>query len=594
MSSLARFTAHDSAESADDSIRAADSVAGGSPTALDDRPTLVSSPESRRRGLLVSAAITLLVLIPFLGKPFHVDDPLFIWTAEQIRKSPVDFYGFALNWYGFEQDMAEVTKNPPGLSYVLAVTSLFVGLSEWAVHAVLLLPAVGLTCGTYLVAARYTHRPLLASLLSIATPAWLVSATTAMCDITMLCLWVWAVYFWLAGLDRRHFGLLLAAGACMAAAALTKYFAISLVPLLGLVALARRRQRYECFIALLIPIFALVLLDIYTTFKYHRGIVRDTLSYVDFYQGRVSIDRWTQLRLGLSFLGGSVATLLFFLPRILGWQGRLTLAGVATMLTAALIHNGDFVGMPINTDQGRDWGALLHVMLFLLAAVEVVALVVLELGRRRDEGSLLLVAWIAGTWVFSSYLNWAVNVRTLLPLVPPLAILVARRIDEAEPCSSSDRPAWRDAIPLSLALGVALLVSWGDFRFAVAQRQLARAALEKTANTPGHVYFQGHWGFQYYIQRGGAIALKLDSEIVFTRDVMIVPMNNSNINLLPENLVEVRDRALAPLASPAVTISPQQGAGFYFGHRDVPLPWRLVWAPDEEVRIYGFLASFEL
>jgi 4-amino-4-deoxy-L-arabinose transferase-like glycosyltransferase len=556
---------------------------------------------SRRRDLLVATGVTLLVLVPFLGKPLHIDDPLFVWTAEQIRQRPTDFYGFALNWYGYQQDMAEVTKNPPGLSFYLAVASLFVGLSEWAIHAVLLLPAVGLAWGTYLVAERYTQRPLLAALASVATPAWLVSATTAMCDISILCLWVWAIHFWLQGLDRQRFGLLVAAGLCIAAAALTKYFAIALVPLLGMVALVRRRQPYECVIALLLPVFALVLLDIYTTFKYHRGLVRDTLPYVGMIQEGYGVDSLTQLLLGLSFLGGSVATLLFFLPRVVGWQGGLIVLGVSTMLSALCIRGGDFVGLPINTENGRDWGALLHVLLFLLAALQAIALMILELWRRRDEGSLLLVAWILGTWVFSAYLNWSVNVRTLLPLVPALAILLARRIDEASPPAtaaagqSSWMPrAWLDSTALAMAMLVSLTVAWGDYQYAVAQRELARQAIELTKGTKGHVYFQGHWGFQYYLQRAGAIALKLDHEIVFMRDVMVIPSNNINITLLPERLVKLRDRELVPVPSPAVTTSAELEAGFYFGHRGSPFAFRFVRAPDEEVSVYSFLASFEL
>ena len=42
----------------------------------------------------------LLLLGPFLGKAVHVDDPLFVWAAQQICRHPLDFYGFSVNWYG--------------------------------------------------------------------------------------------------------------------------------------------------------------------------------------------------------------------------------------------------------------------------------------------------------------------------------------------------------------------------------------------------------------------------------------------------------------------------------------------------------------
>src|SRR5215475_8135491 len=37
-------------------------------------------------------------LAVFLDKAFHIDDPLFLWTARQITAAPGDFFGFELNW----------------------------------------------------------------------------------------------------------------------------------------------------------------------------------------------------------------------------------------------------------------------------------------------------------------------------------------------------------------------------------------------------------------------------------------------------------------------------------------------------------------
>jgi len=45
------------------------------------------------------------VLAPFLHKAFDIDDPLFLWMAQQIAKHPFDPYGFEVNWAGFRQPM---------------------------------------------------------------------------------------------------------------------------------------------------------------------------------------------------------------------------------------------------------------------------------------------------------------------------------------------------------------------------------------------------------------------------------------------------------------------------------------------------------
>ena len=64
---------------------------------------------------------TVALLAPFVGKAFHIDDPIFLWTAEQIVQAPADFFGFAVNWYGVSEPMHMINKNPPLVSYYLAL-----------------------------------------------------------------------------------------------------------------------------------------------------------------------------------------------------------------------------------------------------------------------------------------------------------------------------------------------------------------------------------------------------------------------------------------------------------------------------------------
>jgi hypothetical protein len=80
------------------------------------------------------ALLVAVVLLPFLGKPFNMDDPLFLRAARHIQEHPLDLYGFAVNWFGTETPMWEATKNPPLACYyvasaagLLAVGLLFAG-----------------------------------------------------------------------------------------------------------------------------------------------------------------------------------------------------------------------------------------------------------------------------------------------------------------------------------------------------------------------------------------------------------------------------------------------------------------------------------
>ena len=93
-------------------------------------------------------------LAPFLNKAFHIDDPLFLWMAQQVSQHPGDPYGFSLNWYGIAQPMFSVMQNPPLGSYYMALAATFLGWSELAMHGAFLVPAVLAVLGTFLLAQR--------------------------------------------------------------------------------------------------------------------------------------------------------------------------------------------------------------------------------------------------------------------------------------------------------------------------------------------------------------------------------------------------------------------------------------------------------
>src|SRR5262249_34187791 len=133
---------------------------------------------------------------PFVNKAFHIDDPLFLWTAQQIQTHPADFYGFNVNWHRTEQPMSVVMKNPPLAAYYIALVGSLFGWKEITLHLAFLPWAVGAVLATYHLAQRFCSRPLLAAMATLLTPVFLVSSSTIMCDTMMLCLWLWAMVFW--------------------------------------------------------------------------------------------------------------------------------------------------------------------------------------------------------------------------------------------------------------------------------------------------------------------------------------------------------------------------------------------------------------
>src|SRR5438128_1927954 len=129
---------------------------------------------------------------------------------------------------------------------------------------------------------------------------------------------------------------------------------------------------------------------------------------------------------------------------------------------------------------------------FAAAGLSILALALIDLWRKRDADSLHLCLWVIGTFLFSIFFNWSITARTILPMVPAVAILFARNSNWGRPSSAH----WR----LIAAAGLSLLLAASDFREAQVVRHVTEVFRERFAAELGTVWFQSHWGFQYYLQ----------------------------------------------------------------------------------------------
>ena len=116
--------------------------------------------------------------------------------------SPFDPYGGIVHWSSLAQPMWVAMQNPPLCSYYIAAIGSFAGFGEVAMHSAFLLPAIAAVLGTFALAKRLCRSPLTAAFLTLFTPVFLISASHVMCDVMLLAFWIWAIHFWIAGLDR--------------------------------------------------------------------------------------------------------------------------------------------------------------------------------------------------------------------------------------------------------------------------------------------------------------------------------------------------------------------------------------------------------
>ena len=534
--------------------------------------------------------LTIVCLAPFSGRAVHVDDLLFVRAAQQIAQHPADPYGFQINWEFAEAPMFEITQNPPLASYYIALVARVAGWSERALHLGFILVAIALVLGTYRLAQKFTRSPLLASLCALLTPGVLVSATSLMCDTMMLAIWVWAAYFWIEGLDSGKSWLLSISALLTAASALTKYFGASLILLLLVYSVVRLRRIGTYLLYLIIPVVILLAYEFWSANLYGHGLLQGA---AEFAQSQRDVRRGSLLGMsvvGLSYTGGCSLAGLSFAYFI--WSRTRLIAGlVASAIAAIPVAAGwldttwlDMANIEAQAKPSLTWFGGFELALGIAAGIFLLALAIKDFWQLKDANSLFLGLWLLGTFFFATYVNWTVNARSVLPLIPAAGIMVARSFDA---CRSTAKRAFAIqvvVILLALSAFLSLWIAAGDSELANSERAAATLVRQKTLNQGSTVWFVGHWGFQYYMESLGVPALDLIHPQVHSGDFVVIPRNNSNVVPILAKFVASQEYLELPLKTWATTISPELGAGFYSSYWG-PLPYAIGPVPVESYAI---------
>lgn len=529
---------------------------------------LLKEPSTGRTAyhLLIIAVAVIILLAPFSAKAFHIDDPMYIWAARHIQAHPLDFYGFTVNWEGYEMAMPAVMKNPPGVSYLTALVASFTGWGEVPLHLFFMLQAFGAATGTYFLARRFTKSPLHAALFMISTPVFVLTGTSLMSDMLMLAFYVWAVVLWVDGIERRSPLMLALAGVLVACATLTKYPALSLFPLLAVYALFKRESLRLWLPWLVLPLLILGGYQWLTFELYGRPLIFDAVSYSGLTREKTGLSLPVKGLTGLFFAGGCFLTLFFYAPVIMSRKALAFFLSLFAGFFLMLYLMGSFASLSFISGTDVRWWLLAQASLFAATGAGLLALAVADLAGKKDPAALLLFLWIIGTFVFSSFVNWSVNGRTMLPIAPALALVIMRRLD------NKGAGHMKRLVPLVPALLAALIVGIGDYSLAGSARQAGRDAVRKYSGTGAAVWFQGHWGFQYYAQENGGRTLDWEKTVLEAGDLVVVAVNNYDYDILPMERFDIVDNLEYEVSPYASTLYPPDGANFY-SSLGGPLPY---------------------
>lgn len=548
--------------------------------------------------------LTVACLLPFSGRAFHVDDPLFVWAAKQIVKTPTNPYGFDVIWDYTRVHMSDVTQNPPLASYYTAAIGSLAGFAERPLHLGFLVMALTLVVGVYQLAETFTKYPLLAALATLVTPGLLVSASSVMCDTMMLALWIWAMVFWIGGLEPERPGFLALAGVLASAAFLTKYFAASLIALLFVYSVARVRRMGTWALYLLIPVATMLAYQHWSAGLYGQGLMMRAGVFAHGMRSYIDSSGSARAVMALGFTGGCAMAPLWFAPLMWSKRKMLVALAVSALISATMLMGWFRLGRMIGGDGGigvwRQRGILLGVQwaLFLAGGLAVLALVGGDLwlqwktreqtkvdgadSREALASSLLLAMWVLGTFAFAGFVNWTVNARSVLPLIPAVAILLTRQCERRLELETRNGLGVV-ALALLASAAVSLWITTADTELANAGRKSAFLVYQKTQGQ-GRLWFEGHWGFQYYLEQLGAEPLDLKNPQAEAGDLIAIPFNNVWTTEKPPYVVRSEEEIFLPMHVGASTISWPLGAAFYSSYWG-PMPFAIGPEPIEGARI---------
>jgi hypothetical protein len=214
-----------------------------------------------------------------------------------------------------------------------------------------------------------------------------------------------------------------------------------------------------------------------------------------------------------------------------------------------------------------------------------------QLRKWRDSESVFLGLWVLGTFVFAAFLNWTINARSILPLIPAVGILLARRADQLN-VNITPQLQRKVALALILAASISLWVAKADADWANSAEQAALFIQQQTEKQSGTVWFQGHWGFQYYMQLLGGQPVDFLRNGMQQGDVLVVPDNNADAYRMPtDKFVASTSLLQIKLPQPISTMRWRNGAAFYSSFYG-PLPF--AFGPSAIERYYLFRLSMPM
>lgn len=549
--------------------------------------------------------------LPFLNHAYHIDEPLFLRIARHIKSDPLDPYGFYYLWNLYYKPIYQIAAFPPLFAYYLALISMnYFYPPEWLIHMGLIPFALVAVLAFYALARQFNLTPtksFLAGSLFAVSPAFVLSSNMAMPDVACVAMALLAFVFSIRGWKKDKVGFLILGGFCLATATLFRYNAVPLIGILFLLGLTFCHWKKAVLPSLIATgLFSLWLL--WSTFLTGASHTSETLSIFTDTQGMIR--RFWTLNTHLT-----LSTFLPFLVAIFWWRKGIFWRVLIVFLTVD-------VGFLLSRGHINQFALFPDLIFFCLGLATLAFLIFLffkefnsanliDLNSKSDANyfsstirlgklqglinnqnfqRVVLILWIAAVLAIPIiYVQFAS--KYLLIAQPPLILLLFLFLNKK----------WltylaTGLIPLMLILSV--LVAQSDFGYANIYRETAEKLfsdendpnfIEKQSPYPT-VWFTGHWGWQYYLEKHGAKPLPyipFEKSGALLGDLILTSKLASAHNIHPTfNTLLKRQGFLSPKKNYIIRTMNNVGRAGFYSDSWGPLPFTISDAPLERFAVY--------
>jgi hypothetical protein len=408
-----------------------------------------------RRQLIIVALVVFALRLPFLNQALQGDDVLYLTEAAHAQIEPLHPKHTDYVFMGRDIDMRGQSHPPLNAWFLALLLAAGQGVREIPFHAAYILFSLIAAFSALALTRRFSPYPLLATLLFVATPTFVINGTSLEADLPFVALWLLSTALYVFAVDRRSISWLIASSVAMALTALTAYQSILLVPILFLYGRKWRSAR----LAALTPIAVLLAWNIFERFSTGAVPAGVLANYMSVY--------------GLQVIGQKL-------------KSAVALTGHLAWLVFPALWLPSLAALPFTIA-----AAFYDLNPLFWASIAIGAGILIWCARHWRD---FLAQWVLIFFAGALIVFFAGSARYLLPIAVPVAILATKRSPRRllEICIAC-------GFAVSLALAAVNYQHWDGYR------QFARS-LQNDARAK-RLWINGEWGLRYYFESEGGLPL---------------------------------------------------------------------------------------